>query len=255
MPDVLLKENRDGVLILTLNRPEKKNALNIPMWEGLRDIFLEANEDPRVRVVVLTANGDNFCAGVDLNDFNNADKSHPFGAAARAIANFEKPLIGAVCGAAVGGGATILFHCDVVYVGESLRMRLPFVNLGVVPEFASSYLLQVNIGAQRAAELMYTAEWINAERALQTGIAADSFADDQVLPHALEKAAQMAQWPVNSLRETKRCLKAPHKDAIAAAFEVEDEAMYRQAGSPENVEAIMAFLEKRAPDFAKLIED
>jgi enoyl-CoA hydratase/carnithine racemase len=169
--------------------------------------------------------------------------------------NFDKPLIAAAPGVAIGGGATLLFHCDVVYVGESLKMRLPFVNLGLVPEWASSYMLQVNIGARRAAELFYTAEWINAERAVETGIATRAYADDALLDKAKAKAAEMAQWPVRSLQETKRCLKVAHQAGIQAAVEVEMAGMQKQAGSPENIEAVMAFMEKRQPDFKKLLTD
>lgn len=252
MVDVLLQENKNGVLLLTFNRPEKKNAINNAMWVELRETLEKAQQDDDVGVVVLYGAGKDFCAGVDLSDFGEAEGEHPYAACARTVAAFEKPLIGAARGIAVGGGATILFHADVVYVGESLRMRLPFVSLGLVPEFASSFLLQANIGAQRAAELMYTAEWIDAKRAVETGIAARSFADDSLLQEAMEKAAEMAQWPVNSLRETKRCMKVAHQAGIAAAFDAEHEGMEKQAGSPENIEAITAFIEKRKPDFSKL---
>lgn len=252
MSDLVLQELRDGVLLLTLNRPDKKNALSNPMWRELQAAFESAADDPAVAVVVLTGAGGDFCAGVDLSDFAGADGDHPYAACARVVAAFDKPLIGAARGIAVGGGATMLFHADIVYVGASLRMRLPFVNLGLVPEFAASYTLQANIGAQRAAELMLTAAWIDAERALETGIAARVLADDALLPVALEKAAEIAQWPVNALRETKRCLKLAHRAGIEAAFAAEQEGMSRQAGSPENIEAVMAFIEKRKPDFRKL---
>jgi enoyl-CoA hydratase/carnithine racemase len=168
------------------------------------------------------------------------------------VVEFDKPLVAAAQGLAVGGGATVLFHADIVYVGESLRMRLPFANLGLVPEWGSSYMLQANIGAQRAAELFYTAEWIDADKALNCGIAADVLPDSNLFAHALAKASEIAQWPLNSLREIKRTLRVHHLDAIDAAINAEQAAMARQAGSPENIEAITAFMEKRAPDFRKL---
>ena len=252
MSELILQECRDGILLLTLNRPEKKNALNNAMWRELQAAFEAAAADPAVSVLVLTGAGKDFCAGVDLADFANADGDHPYAACARVVAAFDKPMIGAARGIAIGGGATILFHADIVYVGESLRMRLPFVNLGLVPEFASSYTLQANIGARRAAELMYTAEWIDAQRALETGIATRILADDQLQGVAMEKAAEIAQWPVTALQETKRCLKATQQAGIQTAFEVEEAGMSKQAGSPENIEAVMAFIEKRKPDFSKL---
>ena len=138
-----------------------------------------------------------FCSGVDLSSFGDGDagEEHPFESAARAVVEFDKPLVAAAQGVAVGGGATVLFHADIVYVGESLRMRLPFANLGLVPEWGSSYMLQANIGAQRAAELFYTAEWIDADKAMNCGIAADVLPDANLFNHALAKAAEIAQWP------------------------------------------------------------
>jgi enoyl-CoA hydratase/carnithine racemase len=254
MSDTILTENRDGVLIVTLNRPEKKNAVNSEMWVAIREAFLAADQDDSVICILLTGAGDNFCAGVDLSSFSDPSdgKDHPFESAARAVAAFGKPIVAAAKGVSVGGGATVLFHCDIVYVGESLRMRLPFANLGLAPEWASSYMLQANIGAQRAAELFYTAEWIDADKALNCGIAADVLPDSSLFDHALAKATEIAQWPVTALKEIKACLRLPHKAPIDAAFEVEQAAMARQAGSPENIEAIMAFMEKRPANFRDL---
>ncbi len=146
----------------------------------------------------------------------------------------------------------MLFHCDVVYVGESLRMRLPFATLGLVPEWGSRYLLPATIGAQRAAELFYTAEWIDADKAVHRGIAADALPDADLFDHALEKAREIAQWPVNSLREIKRSLRLHHMEAIDKAIKAEQAGMERQVGSPENIEAVTAFMEKRAPNFRDL---
>ena len=254
MSETVLSENRDGVLLLTLNRPGKKNAINNEMWVAIREAFEAADTNPQVACVVLTGAGGNFCAGVDLSSFGEGGDGaeNIFDACARTIAGFGKPWIGAAAGVAVGGGATMLFHADICYVGESLRMRLPFANLGLVPEFASSYMLQANIGAQQAAELFYTAQWIDAAAAVEKGIAAQSFGDDELLERALEKAAEIAQWPVNSLREIKTSLRLPHRAHIDAAFAAESAGMARQAGSAENIEAITAFMEKRSPDFRKL---
>jgi len=251
MTDSILTENRDGVLVVTLNRPQKKNAINNEMWIGIRETITSAAEDDTVACLLLCGAGEHFCSGVDLSSFSDAapEGEHPFESAARAVADFDKPVVAAAQGVAVGGGATVLFHADIVYVGESLRMRLPFASLGLVPEWASSYMLQANIGAQRAAELFYTAEWIDADKAHNCGIAADVLPDANLFNHAMSKASEIAQWPVNSLREIKRCLRMHHKPAIDAAFAAEQAAMARQAGSPENIEAITAFMEKRKPVF------
>ena len=249
--EVILSERRDGVLLLTLNRPEVKNAFNGASWRSLTEALSEAREDPAVACVVITGAGGNFSSGMDLTDFSGGDdtEEQPFYVAERAVAEFDKPLIAAAGGIAVGGGATLLFHCDVVFVGESLRMRLPFVNLGLVPEFGASYLLQAHVGARRAAELFYTAEWIDAEKAVAVGIATDRFSDADLLERALEKATEIAQWPVRSLQETKRCLKRAHAEGLRAAMQMERAGMAKLAGSPENVEAVTAFLQKRKPDF------
>ncbi|MCH7707234.1 MAG: enoyl-CoA hydratase/isomerase family protein [Myxococcales bacterium] len=254
---VLTELGDDGVLLVSWNRPRKKNAFNDPQWDGFRDALNRARENDAVSVVVVTGAGDDFSAGVDLTSFMGAedrDDGQPNGyfGCMDALFAFDKPLIAAAKGVGVGIGATFLFACDIVYVGESVRLRLPFVNLGLVPEAASSYLLPQLIGTQRAAELFFTAEWINAERAIEVGIAARAFPDDQLLDKALEKAREIAQWPVSALRATKRTLMLAHKAGIEAARKAEDEGMTQLAGSPANVEAIQAFLEKRKPDFKKL---
>lgn len=261
----VLREQQDGVLLLTLNRPQKKNAFDDAAWHAFASALDEARTDPDVAVVVVVGGGKDFSAGVDLSSFRGplADAAPSDGAAAGAIGQtpfgrcldsvvaFDKPLLAAPRGVGVGFGATFLFHCDVVYAGESLRLRLPFVSLGLVPEAASSYLLPAAIGAQRAAELFYTAEWIDAARALETGIVARVFPDDAVVEATLAKAREIAKHPVGSLQATKRCLKAVQASSIAVAREVEDAGMAKQAGSPENIEAVMAFFEKRPPDFRK----
>jgi enoyl-CoA hydratase/carnithine racemase len=255
-PFVLRELDDEGVLLVTLNRPEKKNAFHEPQWDALADCLNGAREDPAVAVVVLTGAGGNFSSGVDLSSFGGepppprADgRPSAFYACVDSVFDFDKPLLAAVRGVAVGGGCTLAVATDIVYVGESLRMRLPFANLGLVPEIGSSYTLQAAIGRQRASELMFTAEWIDAARAVEVGLAARCYPDDRVLDEALAKAHEIAQWPVSSLRAIKQTLQVAHRAGIEAAREAEDEAMRRLAGSPENLEAITAFLQKREPDF------
>ena len=253
MTDLILSENRDGVLVVTFNRPAKKNAISTPMWEGIRDTFRAAAADDDVTCVLLCGAGEHFSSGVDLSSFTDTSpgEEHPFEAAARAVVEFDKPLVAAAQGYAIGGGATVLFHADIVYVAESLRLRLPFASLGLAPEWGSSYMLQANIGAQRAAELFYTAQWVDAAKALSCGIAAAVLPDAQLFDHAFAKAQEIAQWPVNALREIKRTLRLHHLSALDAAIQAEQAAMMRQAGSPENIEAVTAIFEKRAPNFRR----
>ena len=255
-PCVIRELDDEGVLLATLNRPEKKNAFNEAQWDALAELLNDAKVDPAVAVVVLTGAGGNFSSGVDLNSFSGeprpprADgKASAFFACIDALFEFDKPVLAAVSGVAIGGGCTIAVASDIAYVSESVRMRLPFANLGLVPEIASSYTLQANIGRQRANELMFTAEWIDAERAVEIGLAARSFPDDQLLDQTLAKAREISQWPVSALRGIKQTLQVAHRAGIAAAREIEDEAMAKLAGSPENIEAITAFMQKRKPDF------
>jgi enoyl-CoA hydratase/carnithine racemase len=250
---VLTDLDDDGVLTVTFNRPQKKNAFNRALWLGSRDALNQAREDDRVSVAVLTGAGEDFSAGVDLTDFGgDEDEPQPYDLFMEALCAFDKPLLAAARGFGIGGGATILLHCDVVYVGQSVRLRFPFANLGLVTEFAASYLMPAVLGLQQASELLFTAEWIDADRALQTGIAKAVFPDHELLQKAQEKAREMAQWPLSALREIKRCLKLPHEAGIKAALAAEREGMRKLAGSPENIEAVTAFLEKREPDFKKL---
>ncbi len=251
MSDTVIKELNQGVLTLTLNRPEKKNAFNSDQWGALSDALNEAGKNEDVNVVLLTGAGIDFSSGQDL-----ISPSTPGGANYQtcedAITAFDKPLIGAAKGVAVGGGATTLFFTDILYVGSSLRMRIPFTSLGLAPEFASSYMLQARIGSQKAAELIYSSEWIDAEKAVETGIARRQFNDEILLEKATEKALEIAKWPVIALQETKRCMMEMHKKGIENALSAERDAMTRRMGSPENIEAVMAFMEKREPDFNKL---
>ncbi|MAG30523.1 MAG: enoyl-CoA hydratase [Deltaproteobacteria bacterium] len=245
-----------GVLLITMNRPRKKNAFDDRQWDALAEALSEADADPRVAVVVLTGAGGNFSSGADLSGMGEA-RTEPrsdghasgfFACEAKLLA-FEKPLLTAVSGVAVGGGCTIALASDITYVGHSLRARLPFANLGLVPEIGSSYTLQASIGRQRANELMFTAEWIDAERAIELGMAARALPDDELLGATLAKAREIAQWPTSALVAIKRTMNEVHKVAIAAALEIEHVEMSKQAGSPENIEAIRAFIEKRPPDF------
>lgn len=252
MSNTVLKELKDGILLLTLNRPDKKNSFNVEQWTAFAAELDAARKDDDVTVVVITGAGTDFSAGQDLRDAGVPGALLSYRITERAVVDFDKPLIAAAKGVAVGGGATILFHTDVLYVGESLRMRLPFNSLGMAPEFASSYMLQALIGPRKAAELLFTTEWIDADKALETGIATRKFKDDELLPNAMAKAAEIAQLPLTSLLETKMCLKMVHKSGIESALKVEQEAMDRLAGGPASIEAMMAFIEKRKPNFRNL---
>jgi enoyl-CoA hydratase/carnithine racemase len=254
MRDTVL-EARDGhVLTLTLNRPRQRNAFNRQMWHELRDALRDAQGDPDVHVVLVTGSSGAFSAGQDLGEMTGgAGGEDPgFGAFMDRLCAFDKPLVAAVNGVGVGIGLTLLLHCDVVFIADGARLRPPFVTLGVVPEAASSYLLPAMVGWHRAAELLYTAEWIDAARAVELGIATHRCAPDALLPAARALAARIAAQPPQAVQHTKRLLLATRDDQIRAARAREDQAFVERVGTPENLEAVMAFFEKRPPDFTKL---
>jgi len=250
----------DGVLLVTLDRPKKKNAFDEAQWDATAAALREAREDRRVAALVITGAGGDFSAGVDLSSFgppaSPREDGHASGydAFMATLIDLDKPLLAAVRGVGIGIGCTLLLHCDVVYVGESVRLRLPFTALGLVPEGASSYMLEAVVGARQAAELFFSAEWIDASRAVEVGIATRAFPDDTILDATLARAREIAQHPVGALQATKRTLLAARRAGIEAALREERDGMAHQVGSPENLEALRAFLEKRPPDFRKLRE-
>jgi enoyl-CoA hydratase/carnithine racemase len=254
--DSVLRELSGGVLLLTLNRPRQRNAFNDEMYDALRDALAGAQEDDDVRVVVVTGSAGAFSAGQDLGEMASPPprtdgEPHGFSSFMDRLCIFDKPLLAAVNGVGVGIGLTLLLHCDVVYMAEGARIRAPFVTLGVVPEAASSYLLPLLLGPRKAVDVLYTAEWIDAPRAVELGISNRVCAADALLPAILERAAALAKMPPEALRHTKRLLLATREDGIRAARRREDAAFRVRVGSPENREAIRAFFEKREPDFSK----
>ena len=240
-----------GVLRLTLNRPERKNAFDETMWREARDALADAQADDRVRAVVVTGAGEAFSAGQDLGQMQAPPAGEPpgFPSFMDRLVAFDKPLLAAVNGVGVGIGLTFLLHCDVVWMAEEARLRAPFVPLGVVPEAASSYLLPLQLGHQRAAEVLFTAEWIDAPRAVELGLASRIVPRADLVGALRALAAKMAAQPLGSLRWTKRMLLAVRQDGVRAARVREDAAFAVRVGSPENREALRAFLEKRPPDF------
>lgn len=247
---VLSTLDDDGVLTLTMNRPSRRNAFNSEAFLALGHAFREANVDPRVAVVLLTGAGDDFSSGLDLSALDmNRDGEPPFERMMDAICAFEKPLVCAAKGCAIGFGATVLFHADVVYLGESAKLRFPFASLGLVTEAAAAYLGPATIGHKQAAELLFTAEFFDAKKALEYGMATRVLPDSELLGTALEKSREIAQWPIESLVGIKRIMRAMHGDKVAQARKLEMEGFERLMGSPANMEAFAAFMERRSPDF------
>jgi len=252
--ETVLAEHRDGVALITMNRPSKRNAFNDQQYDDLRDALEDALADDAVKCAVVTGAPGAFSGGQDLGEMTDRrvyDDGQPHGFAPfiDCLGTFDKPLIAAVNGVGVGIGLTMLLHCDIVYVARSARLRAPFVSLGLVPEAASSYLLQAIVGPQVAAGLLYTNAWIDANRAVELKLAAAAFDDADLLAGAMRIATEIAEQPLAALRRTKQLLLAVRADAVAAARRREDAGMAVLIGAPANVEAILAFREKRAPDF------
>jgi enoyl-CoA hydratase/carnithine racemase len=250
--ETVLEQLDGGVLTLTWNRPQRKNAFDERMWREGRDALRDAVADDRVRAVIVTGAGEAFSAGQDLGQMAApppGDEGPGFPSFMDALGAFDKPLLAAVNGVGVGIGLTMLLHCDVVWIAEQARLRAPFVPLGVVPEAASSYLLPLQLGHARAAELLYTAEWIDAPGAVALGIASRMLPFDELLPELRALAARIAAQPLGALRHTRRLLLAVRADGIRAARAREDAAFAVRIGSPENAEALRAFFEKRPADF------
>jgi enoyl-CoA hydratase/carnithine racemase len=246
-------ERRDRVLEVRLNRPDKRNALTDAMYRALLAAFDEAEADGAVRALLITGNGEAFTAGNDLNDFLAFAQRGAEPAAARFIrrlTRFAKPLLAAVHGAAVGIGTTLLLHCDLVVAAPSARLQLPFVNLGLVPEAASSLLLPRLVGLQRASEMLLLGEPIDAERALALGLVNRVVPEAELLPTARDLAAAIAARPPHAVRLTRALLRGDG-EALRQRIDEELVAFNDQLASPELREAATAFLEKRKPDFSR----
>jgi len=251
----LIEELSAGVLLVTLNRPERRNAFNHQMWCDCRDALAAAQESAAVRVVVVTGAGNAFSAGQDLSEMMGGSPAesageHGFSSFMDRLCIFDKPLIAAVNGVGVGIGLTLLLHCEYVYIARGARLRAPFVTLGVVPEAASSYLLPALIGYRKAIDLLFEADFFSAERAVELGIATQLCEPDELLPAAIDRARHLATKPLGALRWTKRLVLATRQEHVAAARKREDAAFRYRVGSPENLEAVSAFFDKRHPDFS-----
>ena len=252
--DHVLVENIDGILQIRLNRLDKKNALNQAMYAALADAFEQVKTDPKIRVALITGAPDCFCSGNDVQDFLNmppASADNPVLRFMLALANCPKPVVAAVNGPAVGIGTTLLMHCDLIYAGASARFHMPFVSIGISPEFASSYLLPRIMGHARTAELVLLAEPFSAQKAQEYGLINEVLPDNQYQAHALEKARRLASLPPNALRTTKALLKRWNQDEITKVIPAEFETFLPLLGKPEALEAINAFVQKRKPDFSK----
>jgi len=250
----IVTENKDGVLRIEIDRPDKKNALTAAMYQAMADAIKAAEVDNKVRVVLIHGKADLFTAGNDLQDFLDnppRDDNRPVFQFLYGISQAQKPIVAAVAGAAVGIGTTMLLHCDLVYAAPNARLQLPFVNLGLVPEAGSSLLLPALIGYQRAAELLLLGEPFTAQKAKEMGIVTEVVPEAELLDTAMAQAKKLASKPAASLRLTKRLMKQGQMAAVAQQIKLEAGHFGERLASPEAKEAFSAFLEKRKPDFSQ----
>jgi enoyl-CoA hydratase/carnithine racemase len=254
MDDHVLTNRDGGVLVLTMNRPAKKNALTSAMYAKLADALVAAESDAETRVVLFQGAGDTFTAGNDLGDFAAVaagGESEPHvGRFLKALAHAQKPYVAAVNGLAVGVGVTMLLHCDLVYVAEDARLTTPFVNLALAPEAASSWLLPARIGHARAYAMFALGEALAGAEAARLGLANAAAPAGEVQAMALAAAKALAQRPAGALKVTKQLMR--DAEAISAVMDIEGVEFAKRLRTAEAAEAFAAFAQRRALDFSKV---
>ena len=258
MTDILIHSDA-GVTTLTLNRVEKKNSITAAMYTAMADALLQADEDNAVRTFVFQGHATVFSAGNDIGDFLNgpprlegAAQDTPVMRFLHAISTFSKPIIAAVCGPAVGIGTTMLFHCDLVYAGDNAMFSMPFVNLGLCPEAASSLLVPQMMGYHRAAEALLLGEPFMAEAALEVGLVNRIVPPTEANAVAQAQARKLAAKPISSLLETKRLMKKGQASLVAQQIAEESASFGRMLQQPAAREAFGAFMARRKPDFSSV---
>lgn len=250
----ILQHREDGVLTLTFNRVERKNSINVAMYEALASALEQTAGDNDTRAVLIQGHETVFSAGNDIEDFlknKPAGQDSPVFRFLRGIATYPKPVLAAVCGPAVGVGTTLLFHCDLVYAGDNAAFSMPFVNLGLCPEAASSLLAPRMFGYHRAAEALMLGEPFFAEAALEVGLVNRVVPPLECNALAHAQARKLAAKPLSSLITTKQLMKGGLQDAVLRQMAEEGAHFGRMLGEPAAREAMTAFMEKRKPDFSR----
>lgn len=245
---------RDGAILrIAFDRPARRNAITAQMYDLMAAAIAAAEADKSVRVLLIHGHADAFTAGNDLEDFMRrppTGEDTPVFRFLRVMSQATKPIVAAVNGPAIGIGTTMLLHCDLVVAGDNARFQLPFTSLGVVPEFASSYLLPLVCGYQRAAELLLLGEPFDAAKAHQCGIVTRVVPAAEAFDAAQQLAQRLAALPPKSLRVTKQLMKSAHAAAVQSQLQDEGAHFRAMLGEPAAREALAAFMEKRKPDFS-----
>ena len=252
----ILSTKENGVLTLEFNRPERKNAITAAMYQSMADAITAAEQDVAVRAILIVGKPEIFTAGNDLEDFMKSGRD--VAVEERSVYKFmlalsgaTKPVVAAVSGAAVGIGTTLLMHCDLVYAADNAKFSMPFVQLGLCPEFASSLLLTQIAGYPRAAEKLMLGEAFLAQEALEMGLVSKVLPAAELRAFAEGQAAKLVALPASSIRATKQLMKAARKGPVADAMAAENTYFGAMLSAPEAREAFTAFFEKRKPDFTK----
>lgn len=244
----------NGVATIEIARPEKKNALTMAMYEDMASALKAAGENPAVRAVLFTGQPGIFTSGNDLEDFMQRPPQgmdSPVFRFMKALLDSDKPVVVAVTGSAIGIGTTMLLHCDLVYVADNARLAMPFVSLGLVPEFASSLVVPALMGHRKAAEKLLLGDPFTAEEAVECGVANAVLPADEVLPHARRVAERFNALPPAAVRQSKHLMKRWTAEGVMASIGAEAEVFGKALRSAEAREAFQAFFEKRKPDFSK----
>ncbi|MFT5349960.1 MAG: enoyl-CoA hydratase/carnithine racemase [Planctomycetota bacterium] len=244
----------DRILKIKINRPDKKNALDLAMYQALADAIQEADKNNEIRVTLISGAEDSFCSGNDIKDFLKnppTDDNSPVLQFVRAMINAEKPIVAAVNGIAIGIGVTLLLHCDLVYASEDARFQLPFVNIGLCPEAGSTHILPLLMGHQKASELLLLGGMFDVNTAIDVGFVNTKLASAELASASLQAATKIAAQPPNSIRATKGLLRAAMREQILAASQRENSNFIPMLNGEEAKEALTAFMEKRKPDFSR----
>ena len=248
----------DGVATIEIARPEKKNALTVAMYQAMADALRAATDDKAVRAVLITGQPGIFTSGNDIEDFmarppgqGSDAMDSPVFQFMRALLECDKPVVAAVTGAAIGIGTTMLLHCDFVYVSDEARLAMPFVSLGLVPEFASSLMVPRLMGHAKAAEHLLLGEPFTGAMAVECGLANAVLPASEVVGHARRMAERFNALPPGAVREAKRLLRGRDHELILSTIREEGALFGARLRSPEAMEAFMAFFQKRKPDFSK----
>lgn len=248
----------NGVATIEIARPEKKNALTVAMYQAMTDAIAAAVADKTVRAVLITGQPGIFTSGNDIEDFMSRPPGQgsdsldsPVFKFMQALLGCDKPVVAAVTGAAIGIGTTMLLHCDFVYVSDEARLAMPFVSLGLVPEFASSLLVPQLLGHQRAAEKLLLGDPFTPEQAVEWGLANAVLPAGEVVNHARRIAERFNGLPPGAVQGAKQLLRGPQREAIVNTIRSEGALFAARLRSPEAMEAFQAFFQKRKPDFSK----